>query len=133
MQVLAELLNPQCKDMTFVQARDRVTSISPVFIVVKPWLGRHQVYGLFELPNNNRISYPVLLTVKGAGTYRKEAAMVKVNSDSEYPVQSGHYVLKVHLKTRVALFMMLRGLYLKLKDPMNWTLSFRLVDEADRP
>lgn len=128
-QKLAQLLNPQCKDTVFFQTDQNVFSASPLTIITRPWLGRHNVYGIFILPNEHQLSYPILLNVKWAGTYRKEAYMVKVNVDRGYPVQPGYYLLRVHLRTRVALLMMLQGLSYQLRDPMNWTIFYIVVDK----
>jgi hypothetical protein len=131
-QALAQLFNPQCRDPSFLRTGGNIFSVSPIAIVAQPWLGRHQVYGIFLLPDEHQLNYPILLTVKGAGQYRKEADMVKVNVDQNYPV-SGHYVLRVHLRTRAALAMILRGLLGQLQDPGNWILSYTLVDGEPVP
>lgn len=130
-QTLAQLFNPQCQDASFLQTNRHIFSISPVVIVARPWLGRHQVYGIFVLSAEHRLNYPILLTVKGAGQYRKEANMVKVNVDQDYLVKSDHYVLRVHLRTRAALLMILKGLAAQLRDPMNWKLTYTLVDHPE--
>lgn len=102
-------------------------SASPFTIIARPWLGRHNVYGIFILPNEHQLSYPILLDVKWAGMYRKEAYMVKVNVDRGYPVQPGHYLLRVHLRTRVALLMILQGLSYQLKNPINWSIFYTIT------
>jgi hypothetical protein len=130
-QSLAVLLNPQCKDTSFLQTSNNIYSISPIAIVVKPWLGRHHVYGIFVLPSEHQIKYPILLTVKGAGIYRKESHMVKVNIDSSDPRKYDHYHLRVHLKTRVALVMMLKGLSFQIRNPINWTLSYSILNDEN--
>jgi len=126
---LAQLFNPQCNDTTFFHTDQNVFCASPFTIITRPWLGRHNVYGIFILPNEHQLNYPILLDVKWAGTYRKEAYMVKVNVDRGYLVQPGHYLLRVHLRTRVALLMIIQGLSYQLRNPMNWTIFYTLIDE----
>jgi len=128
-----QLFNPQCKNTSFLETNQEVFYASPMTIVVQPWLGRHNVYGLFILPNEHRLQYPILLSVKQAGRYRKEARMVKVNIDRDYPVPSDHYVLRVHLKTRVAILMILRGLSSQLKNPSNWSIAYTLKNSPREP
>jgi len=130
---LAQLFNPQCKNTSFLETNPDVFYASPMTIVVQPWLGRHHVYGIFILPNEHRLRYPILLSVKQAGQYRKEARMVKVNIDRGYPVPSDHYVLRVHLKTRVAVLMILRGLSSQLKNPSNWSIAYTLKNVPREP
>jgi predicted secreted protein len=67
-----------------------------------------------------------MITVKKAGSYRKEAYMVKKNVE-EYSAPKGYYLLRVCLKTRVAIGMILRGLYYQLKDPLNWILTYTIL------
>jgi len=129
---LAQLFNPQCQSTSFLDTNQDVFYAFPLTIVVQPWLGRHQVYGVFILPNEHQLNYPILLTVKQAGQYRKEAYMVKVNVDRDYPVPSDHYVLRVHLRTRVAVFMLVRGLSSELRNALNWKISYTLKNCSQR-
>jgi hypothetical protein len=122
-QFLVEVVNPQCRDTSFLRTGNETFHANPCTVVVEPWRGRHHVYGVFMLPNEHQLNYPIMLTVKGAGSYRKEAHMVKINIEG-YPVRSGHYLLQVNLKTRVALWMILRGLAYQLRQSPNWTLSY---------
>ncbi|MGF1495716.1 MAG: hypothetical protein ACFB8W_02665 [Elainellaceae cyanobacterium] len=126
-QNFTKLVNPQCSDISFLQTSENVFSIFPITIIMRPWLGRHHVYGIFKLPSEHQLNYPVLLSVKGAGKYRKEACMVKVNIDTSYLDEFNYYTLRVHLKTRVALWMIIRGLSHQILDPTNWTLSYTLI------
>ncbi len=113
------IFNPQCKDALFLETGATIFQIHPVSLNIKPWKGRHQVYGVFKLPSGHQVRYPVMITVKGAGRYRKEASMIQ-----EYEGQDGVRLLQVHLKTRVAILMILLGFYPYLKEPLNWTLTY---------
>ncbi len=123
-RMLRYWLNPQCSDASFLSVENgEMFQANPIAISVKPWRGRHHVYSVFMLSSKNKMKSPILLTVKGAGRYRKEACMVKEDAE-KYPAPPGYYFLRVHLKTRVAIVMILRGLLDLLRDPANWTLTY---------
>lgn len=122
---LKKVLNPRCKDASFL-GNGQVFSEHPNVVFAQPWRGRHNVYGIFILPYQRQIKFPVMLTVKGAGSYRKEKSMVKTAIYC-YPAKPGYVTLKVCLKTRVALLMILRGLFNQLKEPLNWTLTYTII------
>lgn len=125
-QKLGQFLYPQCKDISFLNCDQNIYSIHPIATMVRPWLGRHQVYGIFMLPKTHQLNYPILLHVKRAGKYKKEADMVKVNIDQKYLVHSSCYTLRVHLKTRVAILMIFQGLYSQLQNPINWNIYYKI-------
>lgn len=127
LEFIKDLLNPQCKDILFLDAAgDKIFRIHPLAISIKPWLGRHHVYGIFPIPIEHHIQYPVLISVVGAGSYRKEACMVNEQVQGYIP-PTGYHLLQVNLKTRVTLLMMLRGLSCLLKESRNWTLSYTIL------
>ncbi len=76
---LKYLLNPQCEDTSFLDTSDEVFQIHPIAVSIKPWLGRHQVFGIFPIPIEHHIQYPFVISVVGAGRYRKEVSMVNEN------------------------------------------------------
>ena len=39
-------------------------------------------------------------------------------------ISSGYYIKRVHVQTRVALWSLLSGHFVKLRSPCNWTLKF---------
>ncbi|MGD1861063.1 MAG: hypothetical protein ACFB0E_13960 [Leptolyngbyaceae cyanobacterium] len=117
-----KILNPRCKDSSFL-GNGKVSYEHPITVFVEPWRGRHNVYGIFKLPYERKLKYPVMLTVKGAGSYRKEKQMVKTKMYG-HPIKPEYISVKVCLKTRVALLMILRGSLNQLKEPLNWTLAY---------
>lgn len=123
LEFLKYLLNPQCKDTTFLDTSHEVFQIHPIAVSIKPWLGRHQVFGIFPIPIEHHIQYPIIISVVGAGQYRKEASMVNEKLEG-YISPNGHRLLQVNLKTRVALSMRLRGLSFLLNELNNWTLTY---------
>jgi hypothetical protein len=123
-QTLASLLNPQCNDTSFLTTGEPISQASPFTVNVAPWRGRHNVYGIFKLPDSHTLIYPIVLTVQQAGSYRKEMTMVKRVTEG-YPVEPGYFLLKVHLKTRVALQLILQGYQSHLMQPLNWLITYR--------
>lgn len=121
---IRHILNPQCRDTSFLNSGKDILQAHSIKVYVKPWHGRHNVYGIFMLPNADSINYPIMLTVKGVGSYRKEAYMVKKNSEKYSTSSNGYDTLKVCLKTRVAIWVILHGLYNHLRNPFNWTISY---------
>ncbi|ASC69660.1 hypothetical protein XM38_005890 [Halomicronema hongdechloris C2206] len=122
---LKALLNPQCSDISFLDADREIFQSHPIAVFARPWQGRHCVYGIFRLPQEHRIEYPILIIVSGAGRYRKEACMVKQDAE-HYAAADGYYLLRVHLKTRVAVSLILRGQSYRLKNPLNWTIFYNV-------
>lgn len=88
-------------------------------VVLKPWLGRHNVYGIFILPYR---SYPTELVVLGYKDLGKICPNTQVSPQelSNIYIPEGYYPVKVYLKTRLVLLIILLGLYQKLKDCRNW-------------
>ncbi|MEO1447368.1 MAG: hypothetical protein AAFV46_14265 [Cyanobacteria bacterium J06635_11] len=141
---VADLLDAQCRNTSFLQSDRDVFKVVPVTTVIRPWLGRHHVYGVFRLPNKHVLTYPALLTINGIGRYRREASMIrrwrrKAHSvlldeclASDYSAReylaghylAGHYLVRVHLRTRLALFVLFRGLHGRLQNPKNWALTY---------
>jgi hypothetical protein len=95
-----------------------------VKVVIQPWTGRHEVYGIFMLP----------LQYRSGRTYK---GTISINDFSEEFVPDwhlidhaegidltpGHYLVQRHLSTRIALRFLLRGHFADLKLPCNWTLD----------
>ncbi|MEL7495295.1 MAG: hypothetical protein AAGJ95_15225 [Cyanobacteria bacterium J06554_11] len=123
---IADLLDPQCRDTLFLEGEHGVFSVLPVVTVAKPWLGRHQIYSIFALPEQHRLRTPTLLTVKGIGRYRREGLMLQRLDHRPYGIGPGYYAVKVHLRTRLAWFILFRGLYGQLQDSRNWSLTYTL-------
>ncbi|MEL6903235.1 MAG: hypothetical protein AAFP07_20040, partial [Cyanobacteria bacterium J06606_4] len=96
--------------------------------VAKPWLGRHQIYAIFALPEQHRLRTPVLLTVKGVGRYRREGLLLQRLKRQPYGIEPGYYAVRVYLRTRLGWFLWLRGLFGQLQDSRNWSLSYTLSD-----
>jgi len=99
----------------------------PIKVVVQPWLGVHQVYGIFMVPNRYTLNkkYAFAMAVRG---FDRRFAVVE-RADKQYTVDDvlagpGHYLLRIYVPTRVAVWFLVKGLFGDLRNPCNWTLMF---------
>ncbi len=124
---LAWLLNkPPTVDCNAETATDhRAHKILARKVVVHPWLGPHHVYGVFMVPNRYEQNKKgaVVMTIRG---YRYLAAGRSFGAQSVdgLVAEPGHYVLRSHVHTRVALWFLVSGLFGDLRRPCNWALVF---------
>lgn len=125
LQPLLRLLEIQPDKTAVFSTESQLFQAKPYEVVVQPWRGRHHVYGIFMLPNQHQLKSPVFLTIKGAGTFPR-LGYVFADNVERYPVKPDHYFLRVHLKTRVALLIILQGLGSQLIQPGNWTMTYTL-------
>lgn len=98
--------------------------LSPQKIVVKPWRGQHNVYGVFMVPKGYQSDKLLTLTLPDNKTYCGQ--VVKVHGDSWDKVEAkpGYYLMRGYLNTRVALFLIAQGKIEELKQPQNWKLGY---------
>ncbi|MFN6483017.1 MULTISPECIES: hypothetical protein [unclassified Nostoc] len=92
-------------------------------MIVQPWRGRHHVYGIFMIPDKYKLSPFFVVTVQGAGSYCSKQFGHKKNFDDVF-AEPGTYLVKKFIRTRIALRLILKGLYFQLNDKQNWTLTF---------
>ena len=91
--------------------------------VVQPWRGQHHVYGMFSVPDQysrDRL-YTARLIIQGLTEEFPESSPkggVIYNDRAE----AGHYMKRVYLPTRTALWFLLTGRFGELKMPCHWWL-----------
>lgn len=90
-------------------------------IVVQPWLGQHHVYGIFSVPEQygrHRL-YKAKLVIQDMiddlPETSPEAGRMYGNR-----VDPGRYVMRVHLPTRRAFWLLLTGRFGDLKKSCHW-------------
>jgi hypothetical protein len=102
-----------------------VYRIAPSRIVVRPWYGPHHVYGIFVVPNRfNDRRYSVSLGVDGVTreiVRRRLPEKTYVDTTLATP---GHYLRRVFVPTRMALWFLLTGRFGELRTPCQWELVF---------
>jgi hypothetical protein len=94
-------------------------------IVVRPWYGQHEVYGIFVVPDKlkNR-KYSMFIRV---ADYRREIVRdetLEVSRVAGITAPPGKHVKRIFLPTRIAFRYLIAGRLGMLKAPDNWTLLF---------
>jgi hypothetical protein len=123
---LQEPLDGRCTGLGYLASNRPTTTVHALKVVVKPWLGRHQVYGIFPLPFEkcNR-SEPVLLTIKGVGNYCQRAKYTNPHQHfAGIDAPPGYALTRYYLRTRTTWWLTSEGLLEQLKQPKNWTVTY---------
>jgi hypothetical protein len=100
-----------------------------VKVVVQPWKGEHNVYGIFVIPTrfkNHRL-YSVTLRIQGIDAEFSAGSPESEDIDSLVPGR-GYYLRKAYIPTRTALWLFITGKLGTLQVPCHWWLIF--VDRA---
>lgn len=98
--------------------------IAPARVVVRPWLGPHHVYAIFVVPDRfNSRKYSATLTVETFEKLVRRRLPEKSYVDDTL-AQPGHYLRRVFVPTRVALWFFLTGRFGNLRTPCHWELVF---------
>jgi hypothetical protein len=103
--------------------------IHPQYVMVEPWKGRHNVYGIFIIPANHESDWLVTVTLKDGQRYCGNLAIVDDDS-AIAPLAEGEYVMQGLLRTRTTLWLLSHGKKAELEQPHNWTLWIR--DKASK-
>jgi hypothetical protein len=90
-------------------------------VVVQPWKGPHQVYGIFMVPiryKDDRL-YSTRLRVQGfeRGLTRPEPEYMDTMA-----AKPGYYLKRTYAPTRLALWFLVSGMFGDLRTPCHWTL-----------
>jgi hypothetical protein len=97
--------------------------------VVQPWQGQHHVYGTFTVPDQYRGDrlYTARLKILGFTGVIPDSSPEGGDNDNGR-AEPGHYIKRVYLPTRIALWFIVTGRFGDLKMPCHWWLVI-----ADRP
>lgn len=101
--------------------------VRAIKVLVKPWYGRHNTYGIFLLPNNYKPERLIVFNNIEAGKasrcwHKNLASQTEIEGIS---IQSGYYPVRVYMKTRIALLLIVLGYGSQLKRPLNWKLTYK--------
>ena len=106
-------------------------TIRATTVVVRPWSGNHNVYGIFKVPDHYKDKKHAVSIVTNSRYY---CFLIDKRTELEHIDQvfapQGHYILQIYLPTRVALMLILAGHLGDLEAPSNWALTF--VDRVPR-
>ena len=127
---IVHLLEPPiedwCTGVGYLPANRPTTNVHAVKVVVEPFLGRHQVYAIFQLDREKSPpGKPVILKVADAGTYCEAAGSGGLLQQLDgVEANPGYYLSQHYIRTRTAIWLSLQGLFKQLKQPQNWTLTY---------
>lgn len=116
--------NSDCAAKT--PADEWVQTIHATKVIVSPWLGQHQIYGIFVVPNRYRDErrYATVLNVRGVTCLSVENGSAENRSEDEISGKPGYYSMRGYIPTRVALRVLFTGRFGDLRAPCNWALEF---------
>lgn len=91
--------------------------------VVQPWRGPHHVYGTFSVPNQYKRDrlYTTKLSIQGFTEEFPEGSP-EGGGTHDAKAEAGHYIKRVYLPTRTALWFILTGRFGDLNTPCHWWL-----------
>lgn len=124
--VIASLLNPGGDCGGEAVESPEVHEIRATKVVARPWLGKHQVYGIFMVPDrfkDNR-KYTATMTVKGLDHEFAAALWPRRQHADDVSAQPGHYLLRSYVSTRLALWLLITGRFARVRRTCAWTLVF---------
>lgn len=111
----------ECRSVAPVAARQywfRATQTA-----VQPWRGPHHVYGIFSVPDKYKRDrlYTSRLMIEG---FTEEYPETSPEGEDIYNgrAEPGHYIKRVYLPTRTALWFLLTGRFGDVKMPCHWLL-----------
>ncbi|HIK07423.1 MAG TPA: hypothetical protein IGS40_22485 [Trichormus sp. M33_DOE_039] len=93
-------------------------------IVVRPWLGQHNVYAVFMIPNGYQYEYLFKLNLPGERTYCGVIHRANQSVVDGVVAKPGYYLLKGYINTRIALSLMIQGKLNQLKQSQHWELGY---------
>jgi hypothetical protein len=111
----------ECDSETFASLNKH--RFQAIRTVAQPWRGPHHVYGIFSIPDQFRRDrlYTAKLEIQGFTEEFPETSPEAGPVDG-WQGQAGHYMMRVNLPTRIALWFLLTGRFGDLKTPCHWWL-----------
>jgi len=110
-----------CDDRSWVNSSDTVVYSSQV--VIKPWYGRHNVYGIFVIPPEYRDkAYSGSMIVRGVEEHEDLSARPTKEHGVIIAGVPDRYVRHAHLRSRIAWWFLLTGHFGDLRATCNWAL-----------
>ncbi|MGV0023631.1 hypothetical protein [Phormidesmis priestleyi] len=123
----------ECPDfITQASSANTTQIIHPTEVIVKPWRGRHHVYGVFVLPPGYEATDFFQISLEDGGSYCGKVAgldnlvpdpSVDSSDLSFWKLQSDRVVVLGRLRTRTALWLISKGKNGQLNHPQNWSLQ----------
>ncbi|QLE58274.1 hypothetical protein [Nostoc sp. TCL26-01] len=108
----------------FIQTKRVKYYTSPQKIVIQPWLGQHQVYAIFQIPQGYDHDALFRLSVPGESDHCGGVFPLQPDVTMRIKSQSGHYLLQGYVNTRIALSLIAQGKFQQLNKPENWQVGY---------
>lgn len=126
LEIIYFLVNFKRKGNDLDNTSYSIDYVSAIKVVVKPWYGRHNTYGIFLLPNNSKPERLIVFNTLEAGKasrcwHKNLASQTEI---AGFSIQSGYYPVRVYMKSRIALLLIIMGFKNQLKQPLNWQLTY---------
>jgi hypothetical protein len=126
--LLVPPLDDWCTGVGYLPSNRAITNVHALKVVIEPMLGRHQVYGIFQLEREKcPPNQAVVLTVSGAGKYCETAGVDQLQNFEGIEPLPGYYLSKHYIRSRTALWLSIRGQLDQLRQPRNWTLTYAIT------
>jgi hypothetical protein len=114
----------RCPRTALAASKTTSQRLHPQKIVVKPWKGRHQVYGVFVLPDGYQTNKAVVVSIEGESPYCSGTPiLVKGDKFQGVYATAGERIVVAYFRTRTASWLIAQGKADLLKQPQNWSLS----------
>lgn len=119
--LLSKLPNHVC----VMEDSSQPQKIHAIKVVVRPWLGRHQIYGIFMVPIEYRSGrkYTGTISVQDF-TDEFIPDWHQIQRIDGVVVKPGYYLVQGYLPTRIALWFLFTGQFADMLTPCSWTLVF---------
>ncbi|MCV3214003.1 hypothetical protein OGM63_10825 [Plectonema radiosum NIES-515] len=117
------LNDTDCNAELFLRSKTPKFQVHATKVVVKPWFGEHHVYGIFMVPDKYKEPPFFILTVKGLGSFCEKPFGNSQYYDDIF-AEPGTHIIRDYIRTRLALRLILQGLYFQLHDKYNWSLTY---------
>lgn len=119
----------KCPEEALVTRNSSSYQLHPHKVIIKPWRGRHQVYGIFVIPEEYQASNFFMVSIEKASTYcgGKPVAVAGKKFQGVY-VKPEERILVGYFRTRTASWLIAQGKIEQLKQPRNWVLSVQKHD-----
>jgi len=112
-----------CDDRSWLNSSDNILFASQV--VIQPWYGRHNVYGVFVIPSQYRDKeYSGTVIVRGVKEHAELSLSPTKGHGIIIPNVPDRFVRHAHIRSRVALWFFLTGHFGDLRATCNWALMF---------
>ena len=122
---LGQNSDSNCDAEAFVTSPGKMVTIDAEKVSVNPKFGRHQVFGVFIIPDSIPQWTPALMTVKGVGVYCSRIQRYgPVYENIVAP--SNSIVMLDFVRTRTAISLFFQGKIHRLRDRKAWRHTYKL-------